>query len=644
MTGENPLQRYWDKALLLILVLLAGYIAMTRVLSSPIQSQDSTGTPIGPKELVEAIDQNTDRLKSVLQRQTTFKPETPEYFEAVETFLTPSEDMTPSNPLTDRLPGQEGGAAESKIPTPIVLAPENVQVRSSIGLLKTSGSEASNTLSSAAKMRWVTVAAEFPFYEQYLVFAGIKPQVDQQQRLPKDDQYFRFARLELERQQMQPDGSWGPAEHIDNPYKTYSRQLPETVKALGELYTHPRREDDLSNRDIFENWLSRDGFQEFIIRPQFLRLDGFEQWIWPDEPPESDDKQSTWLALAGQTPRDSAPNYKLLVDSESSDREDRRDARARAPLTQDPLFPGAPMNIGMIPGGGGLDPVQPRTTNTRDSRQSTARQSLPRTYRPEDAPKSVPIWVHDSTVTPGETYRYRIRAILYNPLCGSRQATSTAVRSTGWLTGKWSGWSQPVQAAQDHYFFFTGVSRIGSKPPRAKLQVYAWDKGYWYDYPFYYADVDQIIGGPKEVPDPSVSLASIDSRTDRANRNIGNRDRTAPLPPPHRPKIQIDFTTDWTIVEFNADVEQERPVKDQPDQLQTVIVHELVAKNNTTGLIVTRYSDLDKNDTQKVFLDEIIRRQKQAIEQPPSRRSSDRRTPTRTDPRRPMPGIDLMRP
>ncbi len=274
-----------------------------------------------------------------------------------------------------------------------------------------------------------------------------------------------------------------------------------------------------------------------------------------------------------------------------------------------------------------------RTTVKPPRRDSTSTEkiALPRDYRPEDAPDSIPIWVHDASVEPGTTYRYRLRVSLFNPLCGDQRA-DRAVRRKAWLPGEWSGWSEPVKTPQDRYFFFTGVSHITSRPPRARIQIYAWDKGYWYTQLFYYSHKGQTIGSPKEVPDPT-ALASTDPRRTRdiSGRRTLISGRTQPQGPAIPPRIKIDFTTGWTIVEFNPDITIDRPVDGKPGEFKTV--YELLVKNAKTGQEVTRYSDLDKDDPQREALKEKIKRQNKA-HRPPARPSA---RPSKTSKKRPPP-------
>ncbi len=651
-TNENLLYLYWDKALLLILAALAIYVVLTRVVSSPLCSDDSRGQKVDPSKMVDQITDKARELSRSLEIYVPLPPDQSATVKKVRQYLESPTAQLSSNPsLTAQLPDE---SVQAKTPTPTVLTAVNVRAQGGIGVVAeaTTSRTYSTTTRAPAEIYWVTIAAEFPFQKQYLAFAGLDPEVDEQNRLDEEDQYFLFARLELERQQLQPDGSWSDPQRV-NPYESYQETRPNIVQALSELYSLPQgyKEQDLDNPKALRQWLARPGFQEFIVRPEFLPLDGFEQWYWPQEPPETSDEQTTVRIFAAAIPRsDTAPKYMKVDRSRPRPIIPRRaPAGGREPYGPPGFygpgpgaFPGAfPVPDGRLPG----TVAAPKATRIR--RVSSDRIAIPRKYRPEDAPGSIPIWVHDCSVEPGRTYQYRLRVVLFNPLCGSEQA-ERAVRRQGWLTGEWSQWSKPVKTLQDRYFFFTGVSSaIASKPSQARLQVYAWERGYWFTQLFY-GDEGEAIGGPKDMPDPAASPASGTRRSaDLASPRLVRPGRTRPQPPAIRPKIKVDFSTGWTIVEFNAEVQVKRPVEGNPDEFETVTADELVVKNDQTGQTEKRYSDIDKDDPQKQDLDERIKRQKEALRPatpPPAPRDRRPAVPSRRRPRGgiwPPGGFDL---
>lgn len=633
---ENFILLYWDKVLLLILAAVGIYVFMTRVLSSPIKTSDLPGKSLPPHELAGELVQQTAELQRRLQQAEPPEVKPPDYFEQISKSLESIPRDLANYPLTPNMPGREDITVNS-IATPAVLTPVNLRCQSGLGLVTGSAASPARRVESVQPVSsvsgpptyWVTIAAEFPFYKQHLAIAGLDPLIDEDRRLPKEDQQVLFARLELERQQLLPDGSWSDAEQV-SPYELYSQALPKTINSLKELYTLSSDDEKTTNVDSLRSWLKRSGFQEFIVRPEFFSLQGFEQWYWPEKAPDLTDRQTRLQTLAGAIPRDDAPRYRAV------DRTATPTATAIPTYRDRRLLPfglGGP-DIMFAPDMTGFPepttgPIRSRTRTISTGRGRFERIPIPQGYGLENVPDTIQMWAHDSTVLPGRTYRYRMRLLLFNPLCGNERAESRKVRTLAWLEGPWSQWSEPVEAMQKRYFFFTSVSaRTDTRPPRARVSVYAWQDGWWYPYPFSYGDPGQSIGSPMDVPDYTVSSSS--SRTFRLEGLTSTRSsgrpgsRTRPPGPGPRPKINVDFTTGWTFVDLNLDVQLDQPVDNASASSEAVTTtSELVVKDQATGQLATRYSALDSDDPQKQWIEEVISRQEKAFREiymPPERR------------------------
>jgi hypothetical protein len=98
--------------------------------------------------------------------------------------------------------------------------------------------------------------------------------------------------------------------------------------------------------------------------------------------------------------------------------------------------------------------------------------------------KDLPVWVHDVTAEPGKVYRYRMRAVLNNPLFARGQflaEAQEAAAASPVLEGEWSDWSAPVAMEADQHFFVVSATQddaLGG-PPRAAVEVYEFYYGYW---------------------------------------------------------------------------------------------------------------------------------------------------------------------
>lgn len=89
-----------------------------------------------------------------------------------------------------------------------------------------------------------------------------------------------------------------------------------------------------------------------------------------------------------------------------------------------------------------------------------------------------PLWVTDITVEPGRTYQYRIRLAAFNELAGKLSLLKDPKDAERVIIdGKWSDWSEPVTIYPAVHVFFVGASD-GSK---ARLTVSQWIRGEWRD-------------------------------------------------------------------------------------------------------------------------------------------------------------------
>lgn len=620
-TTDNLLLKYWDKALLLVLAVIVLFVFFTKVLSSPIEAAGQNGAG----NLAEKLTDDAARLKLRLAAPAGDSADDPDSFSSDLDVLVGYQGDLPETPLVPFPPGDDVELALAKIATPDVLAPLALQVQTSLGIPALTSTAPTSIAAPASQqqMHWVTVAAKFPFRRQYEIFADLDPAV-----VPENEVHLMFVRLELQREQLQPDGSWSEPVSV-NPYELYKELLPAAVEALGNPYSLDRRQEDMQDREVFRAWLAAAGFQEFIARPEFLPLTSFEQWIWPQQLPTSDEDlpATPEKLLAGKIPNDSAPKYRLLtVDGATPSRTTRRTTgyQPPAPVTGFGGFPAQGANPyaanpyatpGYQPG-----PTTPTATYRRtSSRRSGERVEIPRTYDPKtvydsgQAPDNVDIWAHDASAEPGKVYRYRMRVLLSNPLCGKEEAETRTVRRQSWLTGQWSGWSDPIRVLQDREFFFTAVRQVGSRDPAARVEVFAWHQGWWYSYHFNCSKPGEEIGKPKRVQEYVLS---------QSTRTL-SRDES-PGPPA---KVDVDFFTGWEVVKFTPKVEVELPVPDQPGQTEIVEAAELLARQVGTDLTVTKYYAKDREeDPLMLRLEAIVERQDEATEEPNPRSNRPPRT------------------
>ena len=107
------------------------------------------------------------------------------------------------------------------------------------------------------------------------------------------------------------------------------------------------------------------------------------------------------------------------------------------------------------------------------------------------------VWLHDDSVEPGKTYRFRMRVKLWNRYVGKREnlANDEDAEKTV-LVGGWSLASDPITVAPKTHFFVR--SRYYGDAPAATVDVFTWYAGEWYQESFN-VRVGDIIGDVREV-------------------------------------------------------------------------------------------------------------------------------------------------
>jgi len=92
-------------------------------------------------------------------------------------------------------------------------------------------------------------------------------------------------------------------------------------------------------------------------------------------------------------------------------------------------------------------------------------------------PDTEPIWMTDTTVQPGKTYRYRLRLVAFNPYAGvMRKLDNPEDAGRVLVQGDWSDWSEAKTVRPDKYLFFMGTAK-GSDA--AKVEIRQLINGVW---------------------------------------------------------------------------------------------------------------------------------------------------------------------
>ncbi len=289
--------------------------------------------------------------------------------------------------------------------------------------------------------------------------------------------------LEVERQKLMADGSWGASERIQRP-------------PMSAVPTDAVRESDPLVRLNEVVALAQEHAPD-VIRPAFVPTISGPMW----EPPSLAD-----------------------VSGSSSLSDEERLTRRLATLEEElerVRGAGRRTTTGSPGGGGGKTPTRTRDprdpgTTSRPSGGNEARiERLEREIesvrneldrlgvRVEDRPRSraggaaarmdvltedtVQMWAHDIGVEPGATYRYRTRVAVNNPYfrkgpyLDEEDADQQALTVEPFARGSWSDWSAPVRVGARELFFVSGASTNATTgaPAEAKVELYSMYYGYY---------------------------------------------------------------------------------------------------------------------------------------------------------------------
>lgn len=305
-----------------------------------------------------------------------------------------------------------------------------------------------------------------------------------------------FAAVELQRQKLRDNGRWSDWQRVP---RTKIDHMDELLKIIEDLKQLPRggmkvRQLQFSKPAVVTNLLQPEGYQ--IASAE-------EDWF----PPTLHRKFLKLLA------EQKAAERRQKLAQEKQEREDRleearssRSERRRSTTDIGPGAGGGGYNPSIGGGGGGFRPTITRTRPDRDRRRTRdeREQARPRERKEqetvndiyeefeelkidgkpdfENMEQELVFWAHDDMVTPGETYRYRIRIGFFNPLAGSDRFEEDAKQFRDKVI-LWSSFSEtePVDIPSRLYFFPTDIQEAANI---VKVEVAKYAMGYWYSNMF----------------------------------------------------------------------------------------------------------------------------------------------------------------
>jgi hypothetical protein len=126
----------------------------------------------------------------------------------------------------------------------------------------------------------------------------------------------------------------------------------------------------------------------------------------------------------------------------------------------------------------------------------------------------VDLWAIDFNAQPGQTYRYRVRVGIVNPLFNKSNLPKDQLeehQSKFLLFSKHSEWTKPVTIERLQHFFVIGGNR-NPAPGNVAFEVWKFHDGQWRNEEFRAAPGDPI-GGLRTVRAPGVEPTDVDFYT-----------------------------------------------------------------------------------------------------------------------------------
>lgn len=310
-----------------------------------------------------------------------------------------------------------------------------------------------------------------------------------------------FAAVDLQRQQLRPDGTWGDWQHVPRPRIDPYHDLFKIVEDVNSLPPGGIRARMLK--------LDQEKIRLALLQPQgYAFASAYEQWYPPslhreyldarakEKLQQKREERQAQQGVTNDRGRGRGNDNNRGFGNENRgrggrnirgrnlrrDRNNRSDGlngvqgRGRGRNLQNGVQRGAgggnPYNLGGARGG----PARVETEMDKVIKKFNALLIKPNT-KVQDM-KTVVFWAHDDTVVPGTTYRYRIRLGVINPVAGTSNI-SPDERKMNDQTILWSDFSEPtaeMAIPRREYFF---VRDFQESTGKASVEVDKFYLGYW---------------------------------------------------------------------------------------------------------------------------------------------------------------------
>jgi len=291
-----------------------------------------------------------------------------------------------------------------------------------------------------------------------------------------------FAAVELQRQQQLEDGSWSDWQVVPRTKIDFHKIMFDTIEDAGELPVGGMGVRLVEYSDLL--------VQMDILQPITYDIASpAEQWLPPELHKEYSERQK----------KDAERQRKIKMAEDREERDKLRREKKSERLSSKKSF-SKPKS------GGGADQGDYLTTSGGEgaaTRREVKEKKTPLERLKEAEPiifddiyndfeailldtdkkigslSELVFWSHDDTVVPGESYRYRTRVGIFNPIAGTNQFNDEYKNRSNEVV-LWSDYSQTSEVVEIPLILYFYAQAIQESAKTVTVRVFKYNLGYWY--------------------------------------------------------------------------------------------------------------------------------------------------------------------
>lgn len=426
------------------------------------------------------------------------------------------------------------------------------------------------------EVTWVTVSGTLDMKKLAEAF--------QKAQIPAPASFTTVLRVELLRQELQPNGNWSNEETVKDLTNQFKPQFPNGENADQTLQAAYRDWAKQHVADVVEPAfyeVLRGMFWKTAAMPDLAAANNANaqqanfdpatfppgkvstlppeqraQWLkWKQDKDKQDAQQHRPKApstpAGGYGPgRGGLPGGEFFAPPAGPDpamiERYRQQAQQRSQQQQPPARP--PVTGGEVP----FDATMPGSyqPGMQQPNAPQAQQLPPAPFSPAQQNKDLEVWAHDETTVPGKIYRYKLRIFISNPMWGTQGMAKNQNDASVFALKTETEWTKPINSPSKRDFFVTnGGTSIGGVP-KVGVDYFKWEDGEWKkdsvsvqpgdrigETPWTVADIRPVGSANNEnrvlLVNDDGSLTSRYYKTDKARKEYKNLlDKVKPATPP----------------------------------------------------------------------------------------------------------------